>query len=54
MMLMYKIVAGLRALLRFMTGLYVCLNRGDVDPKAQQVFVAFIQLEKYFLPQLIV
>lgn len=27
---------GLRALLRFMTGLYVCLNRGDVDPKSQQ------------------
>ncbi|GLT83490.1 hypothetical protein SLE2022_017770 [Rubroshorea leprosula] len=27
---------GLRALLRFFTGLYVCLNRGDVDPKAQQ------------------
>ncbi|KAK6946843.1 Vacuolar protein sorting-associated protein 13-like, N-terminal domain [Dillenia turbinata] len=27
---------GLRALLRFMTGFYVCLNRGDVDPKAQQ------------------
>ncbi|XP_020694269.1 uncharacterized protein LOC110108097 isoform X1 [Dendrobium catenatum] len=27
---------GLRAFLRFMTGLYVCLNRGDVDPKAQQ------------------
>ncbi|XP_062170745.1 uncharacterized protein LOC133876478 isoform X2 [Alnus glutinosa] len=27
---------GLRALLRFLTGLYVCLNRGDVDPKAQQ------------------
>ncbi|KAI4333806.1 hypothetical protein L6164_018568 [Bauhinia variegata] len=27
---------GLRALLRFMTGLYVCLNRGDVDFKAQQ------------------
>uniref|UniRef100_A0A1D1ZAH3 UHRF1-binding protein 1-like n=1 Tax=Anthurium amnicola TaxID=1678845 RepID=A0A1D1ZAH3_9ARAE len=27
---------GLRALLRFMTGLYVCLNRGDMDPKAQQ------------------
>lgn len=24
---------GLRALLRFLTGLYVCLNRGDVDPK---------------------
>ncbi|XP_057859236.2 uncharacterized protein LOC131068046 isoform X2 [Cryptomeria japonica] len=23
---------GLRALLRFMTGLYVCMNRGDVDP----------------------
>ncbi|MQL98117.1 hypothetical protein Taro_030820 [Colocasia esculenta] len=27
---------GLRALLRFMTGLYVCLNRGDMDPKVQQ------------------
>ncbi|XP_019453650.1 PREDICTED: uncharacterized protein LOC109355138 isoform X1 [Lupinus angustifolius] len=27
---------GLRALLRFMTGLYVCLNRGDVNSKAQQ------------------
>ncbi|XP_031488429.1 uncharacterized protein LOC116256252 isoform X2 [Nymphaea colorata] len=27
---------GLRAFLRFMTGLYVCLNRGDVDPKAKQ------------------
>ncbi|KAF5184457.1 AAA+ ATPase domain-containing protein [Thalictrum thalictroides] len=27
---------GLRALLRFMTGLYVCLNRGDVDPASQQ------------------
>ncbi|XP_042483179.1 uncharacterized protein LOC122063544 [Macadamia integrifolia] len=27
---------GLRALLRFLTGLYVCLNRGDVDPEAQQ------------------
>lgn len=27
---------GLRALLRFLTGLYVCLNRGDVDPRAQQ------------------
>ncbi|XP_061350519.1 uncharacterized protein LOC133295686 isoform X1 [Gastrolobium bilobum] len=27
---------GLRALLRFMTGLFVCLNRGDVDFKAQQ------------------
>ncbi|CAI0380155.1 unnamed protein product [Linum tenue] len=27
---------GLRALLRFFTGLYVCLNRGDVDLKAQQ------------------
>ncbi|CAL0322721.1 unnamed protein product [Lupinus luteus] len=27
---------GLRALLRFMTGLYVCLNRGGVDFKAQQ------------------
>ncbi|KAL7103507.1 hypothetical protein ACP275_08G183600 [Erythranthe tilingii] len=28
--------AGLRALLRFFTGLYVCLNRGDVNPSAQQ------------------
>nr|GMC76574.1 UHRF1-binding protein 1-like [Ipomoea batatas] len=28
--------ARLRALLRFMTGLYVCLNRGDVNPNAQQ------------------
>ncbi|XP_057950254.1 uncharacterized protein LOC131145155 isoform X2 [Malania oleifera] len=27
---------GLRALLRFLTGLYICLNRGDMDPKAQQ------------------
>ncbi|PQQ16205.1 uncharacterized protein Pyn_17041 [Prunus yedoensis var. nudiflora] len=26
---------GLRALLRFMTGLYVCLNRGDVDSNTQ-------------------
>ncbi|KAJ0974794.1 hypothetical protein J5N97_016759 [Dioscorea zingiberensis] len=29
-------LTGLRALLRFFTGLYVCLNRGDVDPKARQ------------------
>lgn len=28
---------GLRAFLRFMTGVSVCLNRGDVDPKTQQV-----------------
>ncbi|MFQ6661987.1 hypothetical protein Gotur_029972 [Gossypium turneri] len=28
--------AGLRALLRFLTGLCVCLNNGDVDLKAQQ------------------
>lgn len=27
---------GLRALLRFMTGLYVCMNRGDVGPRSQQ------------------
>ncbi|KAK9132565.1 hypothetical protein Scep_012093 [Stephania cephalantha] len=27
---------GLRALLRFMTGFYVFLNRGDVDPRASQ------------------
>ncbi|MCI02865.1 amino-terminal region of chorein A TM vesicle-mediated sorter, partial [Trifolium medium] len=27
---------GLRALLRFMTGIYVCLNRGNVDFKAQK------------------
>ncbi|CAN4102772.1 unnamed protein product [Withania somnifera] len=26
---------GLRALLRFMTGLYVCINRGDVSPNQQ-------------------
>ncbi|XP_051133580.1 uncharacterized protein LOC127253177 isoform X2 [Andrographis paniculata] len=26
---------GLRALLRFFTGVYVCLNRGDVNPLAQ-------------------
>lgn len=28
---------GLRALLRFLTGLYVCLNRGDVNPNVQQL-----------------
>ncbi|PNT62903.1 uncharacterized protein LOC104584423 [Brachypodium distachyon] len=27
---------GLRAFLRFMTGVSVCLNRGDLDPKSQQ------------------
>ncbi|KAL3508536.1 hypothetical protein ACH5RR_027937 [Cinchona calisaya] len=27
---------GLRALLRFFTGLYVCLNRGDVNPNSQR------------------
>ncbi|KAF7833878.1 amino-terminal region of chorein, A TM vesicle-mediated sorter [Senna tora] len=27
---------GLRALLRFMTGLYVCLNRGDIDVNTQK------------------
>ncbi|AQK39415.1 Magnesium/proton exchanger [Zea mays] len=27
---------GLRAFLPFMTGVSVCLNRGDIDPKAQQ------------------
>ncbi|KAF5730584.1 hypothetical protein HS088_TW19G00176 [Tripterygium wilfordii] len=31
-----KIKSGLRALLRFLTGLYVCLNRGDVDLQAQK------------------
>ncbi|KAM7495534.1 hypothetical protein LguiB_030143 [Lonicera macranthoides] len=30
----------LRALLRFFTGLYVCLNRGDVNPNAQPVYAA--------------
>ena len=30
---------GLRAFLRFLTGLYVCLNRGDVDMKAQKVII---------------
>jgi hypothetical protein len=28
---------GLRALLRFMTGVFVCMNRGDVDMKSTQV-----------------
>ncbi|XP_062184200.1 uncharacterized protein LOC133888099 isoform X2 [Phragmites australis] len=28
---------GLRAFLRFLTGVSVCLNRGDVDPKSQQL-----------------
>ncbi|XP_071697173.1 uncharacterized protein [Rutidosis leptorrhynchoides] len=27
---------GLRALLRFFTGFYICLNRGDVNPNAQE------------------
>lgn len=27
---------GLRAVLRFLTGLYICLNRGDVNPNDQQ------------------
>lgn len=27
---------GLRALLRFMTGMYVCMNRGDVGPRSTQ------------------
>ncbi|KAG5398080.1 hypothetical protein IGI04_019894 [Brassica rapa subsp. trilocularis] len=27
---------GLHALLRFLTRMYLCLNRGDVDPKSQQ------------------
>jgi hypothetical protein len=31
-------LTGLRAFLRFMTGVSVCLNRGDIDPKAQQVY----------------
>ncbi|KAK9155872.1 hypothetical protein Sjap_003352 [Stephania japonica] len=31
---------GLRALLRFMTGFYVCLNRGDVDQRASQASVS--------------
>ncbi|KAG8043594.1 hypothetical protein GUJ93_ZPchr0458g22720 [Zizania palustris] len=38
---------GLRAFLRFMTGVSVCLNRGDVDPKAQLVCLfisAFLSL----------
>lgn len=32
-------LTGLRAFLRFLTGLYVCLNRGDVDLKSQQVII---------------
>ena len=31
------VLLGLRALLRFMTGIYVCMNRGDVDVRATQV-----------------
>lgn len=31
---------GLRALLRFMTGLYVCINRGDVKPNQQHTEAA--------------
>ncbi|KAH7287165.1 hypothetical protein KP509_32G041400 [Ceratopteris richardii] len=27
---------GLRALLRFMTGMYVCMNRGDIGPRSTQ------------------
>lgn len=27
--------AGLRAFLRFLTGLYACINRGDVNPNQQ-------------------
>lgn len=38
MELIFIMWAGLRALLRFLTGVSICLNRGDVDPKAQKVF----------------
>eukprot|EP00252_Welwitschia_mirabilis_P020494 TRINITY_DN5043_c0_g1_i2.p1 TRINITY_DN5043_c0_g1~~TRINITY_DN5043_c0_g1_i2.p1 ORF type:complete len:1276 (-),score=282.24 TRINITY_DN5043_c0_g1_i2:26-3853(-) len=31
---------GLRALLRFLTGVYVCMNRGDLGPKTQQMSTA--------------
>ena len=31
---------GLRALLRFLTGFYVCLNRGDIHTNVQQVCFA--------------
>ncbi|KAJ8542939.1 hypothetical protein K7X08_005462 [Anisodus acutangulus] len=31
---------GLRALLRFMTGLYVCINRGDINPNQQHTEAA--------------
>ncbi|KAG8365037.1 hypothetical protein BUALT_Bualt18G0061300 [Buddleja alternifolia] len=36
--------SGLRALLRFFTGLYVCLNRGDVNPSAKQILTTLSSL----------
>jgi hypothetical protein len=41
------LLTGLRAFLRFMTGVSVCLNRGDVDPKAQQVHPLIIVLQDW-------
>lgn len=41
--------AGLRALLRFLTGVYVCLNKGVVDPKAQKVFSSIYFIHKTLL-----
>lgn len=38
---------GLRALLRFMTGFYVCLNRGDIGKKEPKVLLLIEK--KYFL-----
>lgn len=40
--LIVVLLAGLRALLRFFTGLYVCLNRGDVNSNAQKVREVFV------------
>lgn len=41
-------LAGLRALLRFMTGMYVCMNR-DVGPRSMQVSSAYEIL--FWVPQ---
>ena len=38
------VLLGLRALLRFMTGIYVCMNRGDVDVRATQVQYLYVFL----------
>lgn len=35
-----------------MTGFYVCLNRGNVDPKVQQVFYRLIYVLLFFCKSL--